>query len=314
MNDHRYPHEPVMVNEVLEFLITLPDGIYVDGTVGTGGHSEAICKKISEKGHLICLDMDAEAIRISQNRLNRLNRRITFIKTNFSRMDTALNDLGIGKVNGILLDLGMSSYQLDQSGRGFSFNRDEPLDMRMDSEGSITAKDIINSSKDFEIEKILKDFGEERRARSISRAIVRERDRTEIDSSLQLADLIRAMSRNFRSTGAKDPATRTFQALRITVNRELENLKSILGKVPDLLEKGGRILFLTYHSLEDRQVKQSMVDWEKKCVCPPDLPECVCGRVPLLRRLNRKALRPQKSEIALNPRARSAILRAAERI
>ena len=172
MNDHTYPHKPVMVNEVLEFLVTLPDGIYVDGTVGTGGHSEAICKKISEKGHLICLDMDPDAIRISQNRLGRLKRRITFRKTNFSRIDKVLGDMGIARVNGILLDLGMSSYQLDRSGRGFSFNRDEPLDMRMDSEGVTTAKDIIYGSKDFEIEKILKDFGEERRARSISRAIV----------------------------------------------------------------------------------------------------------------------------------------------
>lgn len=314
MNDSRYPHEPVMVQEVLEFLITDPDGTYVDGTTGTGGHSEAIANTLSEKGHLICLDRDSDAIGISSGRLTAFSKRVTFNKSNFSRMDEVLAGMGKDRVNGILLDLGMSSYQLDQSGRGFSFNRDEPLDMRMDSDGDLTAKDIVSGFTDKDIEKILRDFGEERRARMISKAIIRERERSEILSSLQLAELVRSMSGSFRNAGKKDPATRTFQALRMAVNGEMENLRLFLSKVPDLLEKGGRLVILTYHSLEDRMVKQAMMDWERSCVCPADFPECVCGKLSLLRRLNRKALRPQESEIEANARARSAILRAAERI
>ncbi len=314
MESLEYPHEPVMVGEILEFLVTDPDGIYVDGTLGTGGHSEAICRKISDKGRLICIDMDTKAIMLSGKRLSAFEKKITIRKSNFSSMDEVLKDLEIERVKGIVLDLGMSSLQLDCSGRGFSFKRDEPLDMRMDPEGGLTVEDMLKNSTEDEITKILRDFGEEKRARAISRAIVKKRETTGISSSLELAELIRSMSRNYRIIGKKDPATRSFQAFRIAVNREMENLKIFLEKVPGLLAEGGRVVVLTYHSLEDRMVKQSMAGWENPCVCPSDLPECVCGRAPLLRRLTRKALRPQESEIRRNPRARSAILRAAERI
>jgi 16S rRNA (cytosine1402-N4)-methyltransferase len=303
-----------MVNEVIRSLVTVQCGIYVDGTAGTGGHSEAIAGKISGEGRLICVDRDSEAIRFSRERLGYLGEKVAFIKANFAELDETLRDLGIAMVTGILLDLGMSSYQLEQSGRGFSFNRDEPLDMRMDISDAVTAQELINSLPVSGIEKILRDYGEEKRARSIARLINRVRRETPIKTSIQLANLVRSVIPPSRHRGAKDPATRTFQALRIEINREMENLKMFLDKVPSLIERGGRVVFLTYHSIEDRLVKQAMADWEKGCICPPDLPECSCNKEPLFRRIYKKGIKPTKIEIQDNPRARSAILRAAERI
>lgn len=309
-----YPHRPVMVNEVIAHLVTIKDGVYVDGTVGSGGHSEAILRSLSDKGRLICLDRDAEAIEISMSRLKAQGKRVDFMDSNFADMGQALKDLGIERVNGILLDLGMSSHQLDRSGRGFSFSRDEPLDMRMDKNGDKTAEDIINRFSARELEAILRDYGEERRARAIARLIEAERRKGPITTTLQLSGLIRSITPHSRGPWTKDPATRTFQALRIAVNRELENLDRFLDVAPSLVEIRGRLVFLTYHSLEDRKVKKAMADWEKTCVCPPGLPECVCGKKSLFKRVNRKMIRPAISEIQDNPRARSAILRAAERI
>ena len=303
-----------MVNEVIRSLVTVHGGIYIDGTAGSGGHSDAIAREISGQGRLICLDKDSEAIRICRERLGYLGERVTFIKANFAELDVVLQDLGIGVATGILLDLGMSSYQLDQSGRGFSFNRDEPLDMRMDMNDAITAQGLISTLPAVEIEKILRDYGEEKKAVSISKSIDRERRKNPIKTSLQLANLVRSIILPSRYPGAKDPATRTFQALRIAVNKELENLKLFLDKAPSLIERGGRMVFLTYHSLEDRLVKQAMADWEKGCICPPDLPACSCDKESLFRRLYKKGIKPGKIEIQDNPRARSAILRAAERI
>jgi 16S rRNA (cytosine1402-N4)-methyltransferase len=303
-----------MVNEVVGFLVTIPGGIYVDGTTGTGGHSEAILKRISERGRLICLDKDSEAIGFSRKRLGPLGKKVDFLQGNFARLDMFLEDLGIKEVKGILLDLGMSSYQLDQSGRGFSFNRDEPLDMRMDLSKKTTAQKLINSLSPNGIEEILRDYGEEKRARSVSKKIIREREKSPIKSSLQLANLVRSVIPPSRYPGGKDPATRTFQALRIAVNRELENLRLFLDRAPSYIEKGGRLVILTYHSLEDRLVKQTMVEWERECICPSDLPECVCDKSPLFKGIHKKGIKAEKSEIENNPRARSAILRAAERI
>ncbi len=309
-----YPHKPVMVDEVLRSLITVQGGIYVDGTAGSGGHSEMIAGKISEEGRLICVDRDSEAIRLSRERLGYLGDRITFIKANFTELDEVLRDLGIAGVTGILLDLGMSSYQLEQSGRGFSFNRDEPLDMRMDMSDAVTAQELLNSLPAAGIEKILRDYGEEKKAVSIARLIERVRGNTPIKSSIQLANLVRSVIPPSRHPGAKDPATRTFQALRIAINSEMENLKMFLDKAPSLTERGGRVVFLTYHSIEDRLVKQAMADWEKGCICPPDLPECCCNKKPLFKRIYKKGIRPAEIEIHNNPRARSATLRASERI
>jgi 16S rRNA (cytosine1402-N4)-methyltransferase len=310
----KFPHKPVMVNEVTRILMTALDGTYVDGTVGSGGHSEAIGRRLSEGGRLICMDMDSEALRISKERLSFLAGRVTLMKANFADMESTLEDLGIKGVQGVLLDLGMSSYQLDHSGRGFSFNRDEPLDMRMDLDNETDARQIINTLSADEIKRILRNYGEEKKAGLISKRIVRERAKDPIKSSLRLANLVRSMIPPSHRPGSKDPATRTFQALRIAVNRELENLKRFLENVPRLVKKGGRLVVITYHSLEDRMVKHAIKDWAKGCTCPPDLPECVCGKSPLFKRVNPKGLKAGAEEVNNNPRARSAVLRAAERI
>jgi 16S rRNA (cytosine1402-N4)-methyltransferase len=302
------------VQQVLEDLITDPDGTYIDGTVGSGGHSEAIGRKIGPRGQLLCLDRDSQAIRISKQRLSFLGERVRIIRASYAATDQVLRDLERGKAHGILLDLGMSGFQLEQSGRGFSFYRDEPLDMRMDPDAGVTAEHLIHHLSEKELEDILRRYGEERRARSISRRIGQERKTKPILSSLHLAHLIESVVPRPRQAGAKHPATRTFQALRIAVNQELEHLASFLDKSPALLAGGGRLVILSYHSLEDRMVKQAMADWEKGCRCPRTLPQCACGKEPLFRRLHKKGVLPDPKEIKENPRARSAVLRAAERI
>ena len=307
-------HRPVMLREVVAQLLTSPGGIYVDGTVGMGGHSEAVCRRLSPRGLLIGLDKDEAALRVSGERLSPFGKRVHLVKESFGRLDRVLEGLGIEGVNGVLLDLGMSTYQLEGSGRGFSFSRDEPLDMRMDVDGEERASDLVNNLSAKDLEKLLRAYGEERQARAISRAIERERRKRPIDSSLSLANLVASVVRRSYRTGARHPATRTFQALRIAVNRELETLGGFLEKVPSLLLQGGRLVVLSYHSLEDRMVKEAMVDWEGGCRCPPEFPECRCRRAPLLRRVHRKGIKPSVEETETNPRARSAILRTAERI
>jgi 16S rRNA (cytosine1402-N4)-methyltransferase len=310
-----YPHQPVLVREVVKYLVTLPGGIYVDGTVGSGGHSVAVGKSLLGKGRLICLDRDPEAVRLSGERLDFLGNSVCVKKANFVDLDKVLKNLGFREVQGVLLDLGMSSYQIEKSGRGFSFSRNEPLDMRMDPDETLTAGHLVNNLSSKELERILRDFGEERRAKLIARAIVSARSRKPIDTSLQLAVLTKSVLRSpSRRSKTQHPATRTFQALRIAVNRELENLEVFLKKIPLLMAKGGRLVVLSYHSLEDRLVKQAMFDWEKGCTCPPDFPKCMCVKVPIFRRLIKKGLKPSTEEIEDNPRARSARLRAAERI
>jgi len=309
-----YPHRPVLVEEVVKYLVAVPDGTYVDGTVGNGGHSLALSKGLIGKGSLICLDRDPDALAISKKRLAPLSERVSVIRASYADLDQVLMGLKVEKVDGVLLDLGMSSYQLEESGRGFSFLRDEPLDMRMDTEDELTARDLVNSLSPKELESILKKYGEERRAKSIVRAIVRAREQEPIETSSRLADLIRSVSPPSYGPKARHPATRTFQALRIAVNKELQNIEIFLNKIPFLLAKGGRLVVLSYHSLEDRYIKKAMFDWEKGCTCPPDFPQCVCGKVPMFKRLFKKGIKPDKGEINENPRARSAIMRAAERI
>jgi len=309
-----YPHQPVLVQEVVTDLITALDGIYVDGTVGNGGHSKAIGEKIRSKGRLICLDRDSEAVKLSRERLSPLGERVTVLKANYAELTQLLKGLGIEKVHGILLDLGVSSHQLERSGRGFSFNRDERLDMRMDQDDKLTAHHLINTHSPEALEKILREYGEEKRARKIVKSIDRERRKGPIDSSLHLANLIQSVIPVSHHPRAKHPATRTFQALRIAVNKELENLKALLDRVPPLLNEGGRLVIISYHSLEDRMVKQTMMKWERGCTCPPDFPYCRCGKAPLFKRVHKKGTKPAPGEIEKNPRARSATLRAAERI
>jgi 16S rRNA (cytosine1402-N4)-methyltransferase len=309
-----YPHRPVLVHEVVKYLVTVPEGVFVDGTVGNGGHSLALGKVLLGKGCLICLDRDPDAVALSKQRLAFLDDRVRVIRASYAALDEVIREEGFEKVDGVLLDLGMSSHQLDESGRGFSFLRDEPLDMRMDPGDEVTARSLVNNMSGRDLENILKKYGEERRAKSIVRAIVNTRREKPIKTSLELAELIKKISPPSRLSKGKHPATRTFQALRIAVNKEIQNIEVFLSKIPFLLAKGGRLVTLSYHSLEDRCIKKAMFEWEKGCICPPDFPRCVCGKVPLFKRLFKRPLRPGQKEIDENPRARSAVMRAAERV
>lgn len=309
-----YPHEPVLVKEAVQDLLTRPDGVYVDGTCGSGGHSVAIGERLAAGGRLICLDRDPDAIRQCRARLSFLGSRVSVIRANFAHIDAVLEEEHVDRVSGMLLDLGLSTTQLDHSGRGFSFRRDEPLDMRMDPLHGRPARDWVNTLSERELERIFREYGEERRARAIARAIGRARRVEPFTNALQLADLIRSVVPRIHGPGAKDPATRSFQALRIAVNRELENLQAFLEMIPSRISRGGRLVIIAYHSLEDRRIKQAFRAWEKGCTCPPDFPVCICGKAPLFRPLRRRALKPTERERGENPRARSAVLRAAERI
>ena len=310
----KYPHQPVLVDETIQYLIHSPNGIYVDGTVGNAGHAQRILECLSENGRLICLDRDPDAIRLSTERLARKNKNVEIVRANFSDLGSVLHQRNIQYVHGVLLDLGMSSGQLENSGRGFSFNREEPLDMRMDPDSELTACRLVNEYPQEDLEAVLRDYGQEKRARQIVKAIVAERERKPIRSSSHLAELIRLASPPSQRFGPRHPATKTFQAIRIAVNTELKNLDIFLDIIPSLLIPGGRLVVLSYHSLEDRRVKQAMMKWEKACTCPPDFPHCVCGKTALFKRLTRKGIKSSVEETKTNPRARSAVLRAAERI
>lgn len=303
----------MLVREAVACLVHLPHGTYVDGTAGLGGHSAAILDELAGKGQLICLDRDPEAVRWCQERLSPFSN-VRFVRANFADLDEVMKDLGLEEVDGVLLDLGMSSYQLEKSGRGFSFSREEPLDMRMNPENELTAHHLVNDLPAEELEDILRSYGEEKRARTIAKAVVRSRAKSPIETASQLAGVVEATSPVSRQYRRRHPATRTFQALRIAVNRELQSLDRFLDKIPSLMATGGRLVVLSYHSLEDRRVKQAMMGWERTCTCPPDFPRCVCGKVPLYRRLFKKGLKPDPTEIENNPRARSAVMRAAERV
>ena len=286
----------------------------MDGTAGTGGHSEEIVKRLGPGGRLICLDRDADAVRLSRERLSTFGERVTVMRGNFSDLKEILADQRQGEVDGVLLDLGISTLQIEHSGRGFSFTRDEPLDMRMDQDERLTAGGLVDRLSVQELEEILRRYGEERKAKRIASLVKKASGSGAALSSLDLARLVEKAVPRSNRPGAKNPATRTFQALRIAVNRELENLEKFLESSPSCVRKGGRLAVLTYHSLEDRIVKQTMVRWERGCTCPPRLPRCMCGNHPTFRRVNRKGIRPTEAEIQENPRSRSATLRAAERV
>lgn len=286
----------------------------MDGTVGTGGHSEAVGKRLSRKGKLICLDRDPDAVGTSKKRLAFLGDRVRVVKASYVALNEVLADQECDVVNGVFLDLGISSNQLEISGRGFSFTRNEPLDMRMDPDEELTASQLVNNASPGDLVKILKDYGEEKRAKSIVRAISNARRKSSIVTSSQLAALVMSAFPQVHRTKRRHPATRTFQALRIAVNKELQNLQTFLDNIPLMIAIGGRLVIISYHSLEDRLVKLAMANWENPCTCPPEFLHCVCGKVPLFRRLFKKGIKPTTAEIERNPRARSAILRAAERV
>jgi len=306
-------HQPVMVDEVIQYLITIPDGIYVDGTVGTGGHSLEIYKRIAHKGTLICLDIDRSSIHLAKERLSAFEDRIKIVKESYVAIDKVIKNIGIDKVNGILLDLGVSSYQLESSGRGFSFVTDEPLDMRMDEDRGAGASELVNTLSMEKLQELLWINAQERWAKVIARAIVKERQKGPITSSRQLALIIETtIPAKYRSR-TRHPATKTFQALRIAVNRELENIANFLEKCPSLLVKGGRVVVISYHSLEDRLVKRAFQQRNEENISPRKLPIFPTKSLPLMKALTKKGLRPGYKEVTDNPRARSAIMRVAER-
>jgi 16S rRNA (cytosine1402-N4)-methyltransferase len=308
-------HIPVMTKQILYYLDCKPGKIFADCTLGGSGHARAICEKILPDGLLIGIDQDKDAIENAKNVLKPHLPHVRLIKGNFVRLPEFLSELNISKLDGILLDLGVSLHQIESSGRGFSFRKDEPLDMRMDTESEITAEYLINESDEKNLEKIFKDYGEERWAGRIARNIAKARRTARISTSARLSEIVcSSIPRKEQSRQKIHPATRIFMALRIAVNGELEKISLFMESVPGLLNPGGRICILTFHSLEDRIVKQKIREFGKGCVCPPAFPVCVCNKTTILHALNKKALRPEQDEILLNPMARSAKLRAAERI
>ena len=307
-------HIPVMTTEVLDNLITKPDGLYVDATLGMGGHTKAIMDATKKQSRVIGLDVDQEAIDIARTNLSKYNSSVTYWNSNFSEIDRVLLDLEIGEVDGIVADLGMSSYQLDSSERGFSFNKDEKLDMRMDSRLRFTAHDLVNEMSADEISKVLKIYGEERWAKRIAKHIVHKRSEKPISSSAELANLVyEAVPKKFHPAKIH-PATKTFQALRIAVNHELERIEEFITKAIPFLKSGGRLVIISFHSLEDRLVKTQFQHFSSPCICPPDLPRCGCGKRSELKILTRSPLVPGEAEIVNNPRSRSAKMRVGERL
>lgn len=305
-----FSHKPVLFVETVEALQIKPNGVYVDGTAGGGGHSAAIAARLSESGRLICIDQDPDAIAVLQERIGGLPQ-VTIVQENFARIDSVLSSLELPGADGILIDLGVSSHQLDTPERGFSFHTDAPLDMRMSQQGP-TAAELINTLDERSLTRILSEYGEERYARSIARNIVRTREQEPMKTTLQLAELVKASMPAAARREGGHPARRTFQALRIAVNGELDMLSAGLDAMFERLNPGGRLAAITFHSLEDRMVKQRFASWCEGCICPPDFPVCVCGRTPRAR-LPFKVKGPSAQELEANPRSRSAKLRVVEK-
>lgn len=305
-----FSHVPVMLDECIDGLAIRPDGIYVDGTAGGAGHSSAIASHLGENGRLVSIDRDPDAVAVATERLSSYSMA-QVVRNNYSNMREVLDSLGIDKVDGILLDLGVSSYQLDEESRGFSYHADAPLDMRMEKEG-ISAADIVNTYSQQELAKIIFEYGEEKFSRRIAENIVKAREVSPIETTLQLADIIR-QSVPQKARRDKNPCKKTFQAIRIAVNGEFEHLSKGLDEAFYSLKAGGRLAVITFHSLEDRLVKQRFAGWCRGCICPPDFPQCVCGHKPQGVLINRKPIEADEKELEENKRSRSAKLRIIER-
>ena len=310
-----FNHYSVLLNETIENLNIKPDGIYVDGTLGGGGHAYQVASRLSEKGRLIGIDQDADAIAAAGERLKEFGDKIIIIRSNYANMKEELHRIGVEKVDGIVLDLGVSSFQLDTPERGFTY-RDEnaPLDMRMDDRQSLTAKDIVNGYSEMDLYRIIRDYGEDKFAKNIAKHIVQERAEKPIETTGELTEIIRAsIPMKVQVTGGH-PAKRTFQAIRIELNKELEVLQNNLDDMIDLLNPGGRICIITFHSLEDRIVKTNFKRNENPCTCPSDFPVCVCGKKSKGKVVTRKPILPSEEELEVNSRSKSAKLRVFERV
>ena len=308
-----FKHKSVLLEETVNGLNIKPDGIYVDGTLGGGGHAYEVCKHLSNKGRFIGIDQDEAAIEAASARLSDFGERVTIVRSNYCDMKLQLQKLGIDKVDGIVLDLGVSSYQLDTAERGFSYRVDAPLDMRMDRRQKMTAKDIVNDYSEMDLFRIIRDYGEDKFAKNIAKHIVMEREKGPIETTGQLIEIIkRAIPMKFQKT-AGHPAKRTFQAIRIELNRELEVLRDSLDDMIEILNKDGRICIITFHSLEDRIVKGIFKKNENPCTCPSHFPVCVCGNVSKGKVITRKPILPGEEELQENSRSKSAKLRIFER-
>ena len=308
-----FQHKSILLTECMDGLSIKPDGIYVDGTLGGGGHSFHILERLGEKGRLIGIDQDEDAIKAATKRLEAYGNKVTIVRDNYEHFQTILSTLSIPKVDGILLDLGVSSYQFDEADRGFSYRFNAPLDMRMDRRQDFTAKDLLNSYSEAELYRIIRDYGEDKFAKNIAKHIVREREKKPIETTFELSEIIsHAIPMKMRVQGGH-PAKKTFQAVRIALNRELEVLEESIEEMIKALKPKGRLCIITFHSLEDRIVKKAFRTAEDPCICPKDFPICSCGRKSLGKVISKKAICPTALEMEENPRSKSAKLRIFER-
>ena len=308
-----FKHKSVLLEETVDGLAIKPDGIYVDGTLGGGGHAFEVCSRLNEQGRFIGIDQDAAAIEAASERLRDFGEKVTIIRSNYCEMKSRLHEIGVDKVDGIVIDLGVSSYQLDTAERGFSYRVDAPLDMRMDQRQQLTAREIVNTYSEADLFRVIRDYGEDRFAKNIAKHIVIERQKAPIETTGQLNEIIRhAIPMKFQKT-AGHPSKRTFQAIRIELNRELDVLRESLDDMIEMLNPGGRICIITFHSLEDRIVKSAFRKNENPCICPSHFPVCVCGNVSKGKVITRKPILPSEEELEYNSRSKSAKLRIFER-
>ena len=307
-----FKHKSVLLNETIDGLNIKPDGIYVDGTLGGGGHAYEVCRRLGEKGSIVGIDQDAPAIEAASARLKDFGEKVTIVRSNYCDMKSKLHELGIDKVDGIVLDLGVSSYQLDTAERGFSYREDAPLDMRMDTRQKMTARDIVNDYTEADLYRVIRDYGEDKFAKNIAKHIVQARAVKPVETTAELSEIIRASIPMKFQKKSGHPAKRTFQAIRIELNRELDVLRDSLDDMIDLLNPGGRLCIITFHSLEDRIVKSAFRKNENPCTCPPDFPVCVCGKKSKGSIITKKPILPSEEELEYNSRSKSAKLRIFE--
>ena len=307
-----FKHKSVLLNETIDGLNIKPDGIYVDGTLGGGGHAYEVCRRLGEKGSIVGIDQDAAAIEAASARLKDFGEKVTIVRSNYCDMKSKLHELGIDKVDGIVLDLGVSSYQLDTAERGFSYREDAPLDMRMDTRQKMTARDIVNDYTEADLYRVIRDYGEDKFAKNIAKHIVQARAMKPVETTAELSEIIRASIPMKFQKKSGHPAKRTFQAIRIELNRELDVLRDSLDDMIDLLNPGGRLCIITFHSLEDRIVKSAFRKNENPCTCPPDFPVCVCGKKSKGSIITKKPILPSEEELEYNSRSKSAKLRIFE--
>lgn len=310
----KFEHISVLLNECIRELAIKPNGTYVDGTLGGAGHASVVCSFLNEEGHFVGIDQDKNALAVSTERLSGVKPQVSIVRNNFENVGTVLDELGIDEIDGMLIDLGVSSHQLDEPSRGFSYMHDAPLDMRMNQDALYSAYEVVNQKSEETLYDIIKGYGEEKWAKRIAKFIVEARTEKPIETTYELVDIIKAAIPQGARKDGPHPAKRTFQAIRIAVNRELDIIEPTIEEAVHRLRRGGRLCIITFHSLEDRIVKQTFKRLEDPCTCSKALPICVCGKKPLVKVITRKPILPSEEELEINPRSRSAKLRVVEKI